>query len=92
MFPLSLSLNLRLRLGLLLADKVPSTSDGPVGRFVPMKLPYDRAPPFAAHGIALVKARFPALGLILDLQNQGGVYETVHGVKRVRLAQMRALA
>ena len=41
-----------------------------------MKLPYDAAPPAVAHDMALMKHRFPGLGLVLDLQNQQGVYDT----------------
>ena len=35
-----------------------------------MKLPYDAALLGDSHNIALVKQRFPKLGLVLDLQNQ----------------------
>lgn len=46
----------------------------PIGGFVPMKLPYDHAKAEHRHSIADIKARFPSVGLVLDLQNQDDPY------------------
>lgn len=63
-----------------------ANSGTPIGRFVPMKLPYDLAPTENGHTIALMKALHPKLGIVLDLQNQDSVYSAADtGVVRQRV-------
>mmetsp|Transcript_4597 Transcript_4597/g.13671 ORF Transcript_4597/g.13671 Transcript_4597/m.13671 type:complete len:216 (-) Transcript_4597:106-753(-) len=67
-------------------QSTPSTATHPIGGFVPMKLPYDAAMLEDRHSVLDVKAQFPAVGLILDLQNQDNPY-SVEGteVRRTRV-------
>jgi protein-tyrosine phosphatase len=52
-----------------------------------MKLPYDAADEEDAHNITLMKAKFPHVDLVLDLQMQDGVYSNVDtGVEHHRVS------
>lgn len=54
---------------------VPRHASRPLGnRLVPAKLFYDGANETDAHSVARLKAAFPRLGLVLDLQNQDEAY------------------
>ena len=57
-----------------------------LSRFVPMKLPYDLAPSSSMHNMAMMKRKYPNLSVVLDLQNQEGVYDVAGtGVERQRV-------